>query len=393
MRTSLRSLPVASLRSLPVASLRSLPVASLLALACSSGLQSGDDDGTGGTDAGAGGSGGAIASGGATGPSGGQNSGGALASGGSSAGGSSAGGSESSGGASIGGSESTGGADSSGGADGVGGGEPNGSGGSDGGDEKAPPKPSAGCNKANPAVGSSGSPLTVSGHQYYVKLPTNYDPSKPYPVLIMFNPTGNPISWAEQSAGYERNEAKDKAIRVYPHPANSSSGWGAGDVSFFAPFHQKIIGDYCVDENRVFAAGESSGGDFASILGCEHADKVRAIAPCATKNVPQYQLNPSTRNCTGQVTAIVIHGKDDKVVGTENGPKTRDFYTALNSCGSNATPVQGYTDTQSNCVMYEGCDDGYPVYWCHHTDPEYSGTNHGWPKFAANMTWKVFSEY
>lgn len=243
-------------------------------------------------------------------------------------------------------------------------------------------------------LGSSGSPLTVSGHQYYVKLPTGYDPSQPYPTLIMFNPTGNPISWAEQNAGYEKNEAKDKAIRVYPHPANSSNGWGAGDVSFFEPLYEKVTGDYCVDKARVFAAGESSGGDFSSILGCEHADKVRAVAPCATKNVSQYPLNASTRNCTGQVTSIVIHGKNDNQVGPENGPKTRDFYVALNHCDTNnPMPVQGYTDTMSNCVMYQGCDDGFPVYWCQHTDPEYNGTNHGWPKFAANMTWKVFSEY
>ena len=61
------------------------------------------------------------------------------------------------------------------------------------------------------------------------------DASKPYPVIFMFNPTGNPISWAEQNAGFEKNGAKDGAIRVYPDPASESSGWGSGDVSFFEP--------------------------------------------------------------------------------------------------------------------------------------------------------------
>src|SRR5690606_39076082 len=144
---------------------------------------------------------------------------------------------------------------------------------------------------------------------------------------------------------------------------------------------------------RVFAAGESSGGDFASILGCEHADLLRAIAPCATKDVPQYPLNAATRQCVGQVTAIVIHGKNDSVVTPANGPKTRDFYTDLNHCSDMSEPVEGYTDTLSNCMLYSGCDADYPVYWCQHTDPEYSGTNHGWPKFAAKMTWEVFSSY
>lgn len=254
--------------------------------------------------------------------------------------------------------------------------------------------PSAGCGKANPQVGSSGSPLTVSSHKYYVKLPGSYDGSKPFPVVFMFNPTGNPISWAEQNAGFEKNGAKDGAIRVYPDPASESSGWGSGDVSFFEPLYQKIIGDYCVDQARMFAGGESSGGDFVSILGCEHADKLRAVAPCATKNVNGYPLDASTRKCTGQVSATVIHGKNDNVVGPENGPKTRDFYVALNHCmTSNPEPVMGYTDAMSNCVLYQGCDEGFPVYWCQHTDPEYSGTNHGWPHFAADFLWDLWSSY
>ena len=254
--------------------------------------------------------------------------------------------------------------------------------------------PSAGCGKASPQVGSSGSPLTVSSHKYYVKLPTGYDASKPYPVVFMFNPTGNPISWAEQNAGFEKNGAKDGAIRVYPDPASEASGWGSGDVSFFEPLYQKIIGDYCVDQARMFAGGESSGGDFVSILGCEHADKLRAVAPCATKNVNGYPLDATTRKCTGQVSATVIHGKNDNVVGPENGPKTRDFYVALNHCmTSGPEPVMGYTDAMSNCVLYQGCDPGYPTYWCQHTDPEYSGTNHGWPHFAADFLWDLWSTY
>jgi poly(3-hydroxybutyrate) depolymerase len=273
------------------------------------------------------------------------------------------------------------------------GGAGGGASGAGGGGGKAPADPSAGCGKSSPQTGSSGSPLTVSGHQYYVKLPTGYDANKPYPTLFMFNPTGNPISWAEQNAGFESNGAKDAWIRVYPHPANSSSGWGSGDVSFFAPLYTAITSAFCVDQERVFAAGESSGGDFSSILGCEHADKVRAIGPCATKPVNSYPLDTARRTCTGQVAAVIIHGQNDNVVGPENGPLTRDFYRALNHCTSMSQPVTGYTDTLSNCVEFQGCDSGFPVFWCQHTDPEYSNTNHGWPRFAARFLFEKFSTY
>ncbi len=268
-------------------------------------------------------------------------------------------------------------------------------GGGSGGGGSLPVQPSAGCNSGNssPGVGSAGNPLMVSGHQYYVKLPSGYDGSTPYLAIFMFNPTGNPIDWAEKNAGFESNGAADGAIRIYPHPANSSSGWGSGDVSFFQPLYDTVIADYCVDESRMFAAGESSGGDFSSILGCEFGDKLRSVAPCATKPVGGYPLNVSQRDCVGEVTAVVIHGANDNVVGPENGPATRDFYTELNHCGDSSEPVEGYTDSMSNCVEYQGCDEGFPVFWCLHNDPEYSGTNHGCPHFAADFLWELWSSY
>jgi poly(3-hydroxybutyrate) depolymerase len=361
-------------------------------------VTTGGSSGTGGVGGAAGsGAAGSAATGGSI--SGGAGQAGSSAGADSAGAGGSAGSGTAGGGASNGGSGNAGmsgagmsnGGMSGSGTGGAGSGGMSGSGGGGGG--KAPADPSMGCGKANPQLGSSGSPLMVSGHQYYVKLPTGYDPAKAYPVLFMFNPTNNPISWAEQSAGFESNGAKDAWIRVYPHPANPSSGWGSGDVSFFQPLYDNITGNFCVDKARVFAAGESSGGDFSSILGCEHANKLRGIGPCATKPVGNYPLNAAQRTCTGQVTAVVIHGKNDNVVGTANGPATRDFYVDVNNCTSMSMPVTGFTDTLSNCVEYQGCDAGFPVVWCQHTDPNYSNTNHGWPAFAPKYLWEKFSSY
>jgi len=255
------------------------------------------------------------------------------------------------------------------------------------------PVASQGCGKTNPQLGSAQAPLTVSNHRYYVKLPANYDPDTPYLALFVFHPTNNPLDWAEKNAGFESNEGKDRAIRIYPGAGNNSAGWGAADVEFFGPLYTEITSSFCVDTARVFATGESSGGDFSSILGCEYADKLRGIGPCATKPVNGYPLDATKRTCKSKVSAVVIHGKNDMVVGPANGPATRDFYVAVNGCSATSQPVDGFTDAMSNCVEYQGCADGYPVFFCQHNDPNYSGTNHGWPRFAARFLWEVFSSY
>lgn len=255
----------------------------------------------------------------------------------------------------------------------------------------APAEPSAGCGKAPGPTGSSGSPLTVAGHQYYIVLPTGYDNATPYRLLFAFHPSGNPISWAEQNTGFKQTDAARMAILVYPKSAGN--GWEKVDIDMFDPLYTQLVNNFCVDQARVFAAGHSSGGDYASILGCEKADKVRAVGPVAAKPMSGVGLNPGSRTCSGKSTAYVIHGKNDSVVGADAGIQTRDFHLAKNNCGTMTTPVDGYTDTLSNCVEYQGCDEGYPVFWCQHTDPEYSNTNHGWPKFAGKFLWEQLVKY
>lgn len=306
-----------------------------------------------------------------------------------------------------GGSSSTGGVpgQGTGSTTGTGGEGPNGTGGEgtdagSGGDGGGmdPVVPSAGCGKSNPQTGSQNSPLQA-GKYYYVKLPTNYDPNEPYRVLFFFNPTGggNDIGWAERSAGYESLSAKDTAIRVYPHESNdpsagSPNGWSPDDIDSFSPLYDAIVNNFCVDTARVFAAGESSGGEFAGYVGCVYGDKMRGVAPGAPKQQGGWNFDQRKSTCTGNPTAIVIWSERDSVLQQPAGAAFRDFYRDLNGCQMSDTPVEGFTDNLSNCKMFDGCMAGSDTYYCMHEDPEYSNTYHGWPKMGARMTWGVFEE-
>jgi polyhydroxybutyrate depolymerase len=258
---------------------------------------------------------------------------------------------------------------------------------------KAPAMPSSGCGAPTPATGSATSPLMISNHKYYVPLPATYDASKPYPLLFVFHGNGDPINWGQIYSGLETRAYN--AIRVYPY--SSTSGWRATDVPFFMPLYDELTAHFCVDKARVFAAGSDSGGNFASILGCEYASVVRGVALSGTieprAGTPDfvYPWDVTMRTCTGQATAIVIHGVQD-VWGPEHGPKMRDFYRALNHCGTETTLVQTYPH-DTKCLQVQGCDAPFPVYWCQHADPTYADSNHGWPSFASSLTWTIFSAY
>ncbi len=251
------------------------------------------------------------------------------------------------------------------------------------------PVPSAGCGKANPETGSVGQNLNVSGHNYYVKLPDGYDPNAPHKVMIVFPPTGNDIDWSERSAGYEQS-APD-AIRVYTHQSNRNAGWQPNETGFFGPLLDKITDDYCIDESRIFAGGESSGGEFAGFVGCEYGDRLRGVVPTAPK-MTGWKIDLGQQNCKGNPTAIVIWSEMDNVLAQPAGPAFRDFYRDMNECSMSSTPVDGYTDAKSNCMKFDGCIPGSDTYFCSHEDPEYGGTYHGWPLMAGAMTWSVFDK-
>ena len=387
----------------------------LIMMACGSSAPKGTTSaGTGGRDGGAGGmvtstggvngsggnfagSGGRVSATGGTSPSGGAGggdspgSGGRAASGGTAAGGSSGGGNFATGGGSAGAAGTSGAAGR--GSGGAGGTSNVGGSGGTGISPKPPADPSAGCGEAAPELGSGTAPLSVASHQYYVKLPTTYDSNKAFPVIFVFNGTADGIRWGELNAGFEGRSV----IRVYPN-TTAAAGWGAGDVSFFLPLYKEVTSHFCVDKARVFAAGSDSGGTFASILGCEHASLLRGVAMSGTREPTAgtadaaYPWDVTMRACTGQVTAIVIHGVMDQVSRAENGPKMRDFYRGLNHCGTETIDART-SSLDATCVQYQSCDAGHPVYWCPHSDPTYASTNHGWPSFAGTLTWSVFSAY
>jgi polyhydroxybutyrate depolymerase len=254
----------------------------------------------------------------------------------------------------------------------------------------ADPVPSSGCGNgnANPQLGSENSPLSASQHNYYVKLPAGYDGNTPQKVMIVFPPTGNPIGWSERSAGYE--QAAPEAIRVYTHMSNESSGWQPNETNFFQGLYDAIVSNFCVDTTRIFAGGESSGGEFAGFVGCEYGDIVRGVVPTAPK-MTSWQINLGAHDCKGNPTAIVMWSEQDSVLQQPAGPAFRDFYRDMNMCDQTTTPVEGWSDEPSNCVAFDGCLEGSQTYFCSHNDPEYNGTHHGWPLFAGEMTWEIFS--
>lgn len=309
---------------------------------------------------------------------------GATLAGASSVGGSVAGGSAA-GAAPLGGSATAGTAGTaagSGGASPVGG---EGSGGS-GGSVNREVKPSAGCARQSTQV-------TIPNSR--VGAPTGYDGKTPVPAVMAFHAAGNDNTQLENA--FKGSALAQNYFIVYP--GSSGNGWNMqADKQRYLDAYAALLSQACVDENRIFATGHSSGAQMIVQLLCSGDAAFDGIAPVASSVYCQKWKN-------GAVPALIIHGVQDKEreaygLGDGNGQKDLQPYLASNTCQMTSTPfdpdlskcggINGIDSKPFNdgCVEYGGCSK--KTLWCNHNDPQYGTSNHGIPCFGVRAIYDFF---
>ncbi|HMI93700.1 MAG TPA: prolyl oligopeptidase family serine peptidase [Polyangiales bacterium] len=262
--------------------------------------------------------------------------------------------------------------------------------------EMPPATPSSGCNAADfPASGTFMIDVAGMPREYIVKIPADYDASKPYKLVFAWHGLGGTAAQVAGGSrgGYYGLESRAMGSTIFAagqglqtsNSVGSGPGWpntNGQDVAFVRALYDWLRSKYCIDEQRVFSTGMSYGGIMSNTLGCQMGDVFRAIAPMSGSG-PRGM-------CTGQVAVWMSHGNTDTVVpfdstvmgGFSGGVQSRDFWAKANHCETTTTVVG-----PERCVAYEGCDEGHPVHWC-----EFDG-GHTIPSYASEAIWSFFSMF
>ncbi len=252
--------------------------------------------------------------------------------------------------------------------------------------------PSPGCGKAGRPNGGR----VYQANQYWFIFPEKYDGSTPLPVLWGWHGCGsynfgdaNRTEWYDETrnSGFE-----DDYVVVAPLPASGSENGCFGydaDITRAKAYYDELVNNYCVDLDRMFGTGHSSGAHFLhQMLQDNHkADweyfNLRGIAPVASGNV---------NNETTQVPVLYIHSPSESVSPNE---AVSDFRSG-NQCGMQSTPyevdacnsIYDGNAVNANCVSYSDCST--ETIWCGHNDANYSGTFHGIPCFFKQAAYDFF---
>jgi poly(3-hydroxybutyrate) depolymerase len=162
----------------------------------------------------------------------------------------------------------------------------------------------------------------------------------------------------------------------------------AANITFFTDVLAVMKSDYCIDENRIFIAGVSSGGQFIEYLTCQFGDQLWQVTAVSAAVV-------NGTNCKGTPPVLVIHGVTD--MAGNYGQGVAEMYARRNGC-SNMPPAMlaaTYTELRADfnamprvethkCLDWDNCTIA-PVRICLHSQMTYGGLTHGWPRVGGQL--------
>lgn len=238
----------------------------------------------------------------------------------------------------------------------------------------APSGPSAGCTKPpSQALATyvrhdimvTGVDAGYTSRNYYLRLPTNYDPTRKYPTIFL----GPGCGGDGKSVLPIQNASMGDAILVGLSPVGQcfkTNGATSPDNPFFLAALKEVEDNACVDKGRVFVAGFSSGSWLANQLGCMYGGTILRGQGNCTGGLPG-----GLPMCSGPLAAMLAHDEGDTANKIAGGIAARDRILKINGCtGTDTVPYDA--GTPSPCVRYTGCPAAYPVVWCQTTGKGHS---------------------
>jgi polyhydroxybutyrate depolymerase len=169
------------------------------------------------------------------------------------------------------------------------------------------------------------------------------------------------------------------------------------DLAFVEQMLDAIEQNYCIDRNRIYATGLSSGGMLTHRLGCDMADRFAAIAPVSGTLARGFNCAPDAPT---SISVMHIHGREDIYVDVTGATSSDGYlYTALDdvmtlwasadsqSCDAEVTPYETVADgvLGLSCTQNANCATGAEVVSC------WWDGGHDWPAssnlFGDNIIW------
>ncbi|KAK4545530.1 hypothetical protein LTR36_002880 [Oleoguttula mirabilis] len=184
---------------------------------------------------------------------------------------------------------------------------------------------SAGCGKTlqqgieQGGTGSSNNiSITSSGIErtFLLHVPQVYTATNAHGLIFSFHGRSKDAAEQEKLSQFSNHDFNPNMLAVYPNGIKEE--WQGdpdaktNDVQFTLDMIEGLTSEYCIDLDRIFAAGKSNGGGFvANTLACDPIASTK-IAAFAGISGAYYQGTNDT-DCNGATVKISLFGIDQLI--------------------------------------------------------------------------------
>ncbi|KAJ4423612.1 hypothetical protein N0V82_001780 [Gnomoniopsis sp. IMI 355080] len=205
--------------------------------------------------------------------------------------------------------------------------------------------PSLGCANATGASDvktDSMSNVKLGSRDYLLYIPTQYEPAVPAPLILSYH--GGSRDAGHQAALDQFNSTffNEDYLVAYPNSVDGfwqgSPGVTSDDIGFTKKILDQVGGQYCVDDERIYATGKSQGGGMAGLLAAdpELSTMIAAFAPVAGAFYvsEDAKCRPDTVNISSDpgrpdIPILEFHGGADDVIPYDGGADRGDCLPAI----------------------------------------------------------------
>lgn len=269
-----------------------------------------------------------------------------------------------------------------------------------------------GCGKQSPPWGQLAIDAGPEGdglRSFFVALPEDYDPQREYALVVGF--PGSNFTGERMRRYLDLEEGNSDTVFVYPDPrwrhfpewSGTTGGWllgpevhpaqGEQDLVFVEALLDHMEANYCIDRSRVFATGQSWGGDMSHVVACYLGERFTASVPVAAAR-PYWVEDDEDRfvDCPGQTQVWTMFGEGDDYFGEQHypgqfGDECRDFWLDERTCQGLEGREELPWGEPGECVRYEGCSS--EVRYCLYDE----ASGHQLPPYYARATMDWFRSF
>ncbi len=167
------------------------------------------------------------------------------------------------------------------------------------------------------------SPIYNSPQPYRLYLPSSYDGTKPFPLLVALHGTGGDhnkyFDHPDYASGIYKQEADKKGIIILCPNGNDSlnrpTEWrGTGEIHVLTAV-EEVCKHFLIDLNRIILTGQSMGGTGTTYLCCRYPDIFAGGIPLAS-TYGHLSLIINLEH----IPMFYVHGEKDWPIYAQTGP-------------------------------------------------------------------------